>query len=110
MSATRLETHIELLKRDGVALAIDYTSSLQYQIDALTQGQIERYIRIEGINTADGNLPVVLEVFRFVSDPLQSKGVITDTGVAQLVLAGSILSDALQTTGSKFFKETLLRT
>ncbi|MGH8597166.1 MAG: hypothetical protein ACREXT_10960 [Gammaproteobacteria bacterium] len=93
---------------DGVALLADYTWAQQYRVDALTQGQQERYLRFEGLNTADGNNPVVLEVFKFVVDPSKELPVIGDENIAQFVLEGSVLSDSLQSTGSKFFKETLL--
>ena len=94
---------------DGVALLADYTWAQQYRVDALTQSSQERYLRFEGLNTADGNNPVVVEVFKFLIDPAQELPLIGDENIAQFVLQGSVLSDALQSTGSKFFKQTLLR-
>jgi len=94
---------------DGVALTADYTWATQYQVDALTQGPQERYLRFEGLNTADGNNPVVVEVFKFLVDPAQELPLIGDENIAQFVLEGSLLSDALQSSGSKFFKQRLLR-
>lgn len=95
---------------DGVALVVDYAWALQYRVDALTQGSAERFLRFEGLNTADGNNPVVVEVFKFLADPAQEVNLIGDDNIAQFVLQGSVLSDSLQATGSKFFKQTLLRT
>jgi hypothetical protein len=46
---------------------------------------------------------VVVEVFRFLTDPLKELSLISDT-VQQFVLEGSVLADASKTTGSKFFK------
>ena len=95
---------------DGVALVVDYTYALQYTVDALTLGSQERSLRFEGLNTADNNQPVVIEVFKFVIDPTQELPLIGDENIAQFVMQGSVLSDTLQATGSKFFKQTLLRT
>ncbi len=94
---------------DGVALAVDYSYAAQKQVDALTQGMQERYLRFEGLNTADSNNPVIVEVFKFVIDPAQELPLIGDENIAQFVLQGSVLSDALQSTGSKFFRQRLLR-
>lgn len=94
---------------DGVALTAAYTFAAQNQVDALTQGQIEYFLRFEGLNTADGNNPVILEAFRVVFDPTQAKDLINDENPAQFVLNGSILSDSTRSSGSKFFRETLVR-
>ena len=91
-----------------IALTVDYTYSAQNVIDALTVGAQERYLRFEGLNTADTNSPVVIEVFKFSVDPLKELSLITDT-VQQFVLDGSVLADPLRTSGSKYFKETALR-
>lgn len=92
---------------DGTAMTVDYTYSAQTQLDALTQGATERYLRFEGLNTADENKPVVVEVFKFAVDPLKELSLIADT-IQQFNLAGVVLADPLQATGSKFFRETLL--
>ncbi|MBI2801239.1 MAG: hypothetical protein HYX63_13340 [Gammaproteobacteria bacterium] len=94
---------------DGTALNCDYTFATQYRVDAFTQSAQERTLLIEGINTADGNNPVAYTVFRFVPDPAAVMSIIGDENIAQLELKGSVLSDALQTSGSKFFREDLLR-
>lgn len=93
---------------DSTALTANYSYAAQYEVNALTQGSKERYLRFEGLNTADGNNPVVVEVFRFSTDPLKELEFIGDT-VAQFTLEGSVLADPLQSTGSKFFREILLR-
>lgn len=93
---------------DGGALTVDYTYATQYLVDALTIGTQELYMRFEGLNTADNNKPVVVEVFKFSTDPLKELAMISD-GVQQFVLEGNVLADPLQTTGSKFFKTLMLR-
>jgi hypothetical protein len=93
---------------NGAALTVDYSFAAQSQVNALTQGSTERYLRFEGLNTADGNNPVVVEAFKFVIDPAKELSLINDD-IAQFTLEGSLLFDALQTSGSKFFRERMLR-
>lgn len=87
---------------DGMAILLDYTYAAQFQIDALTQPSSELFMRFEGLNTAEGNSPVIVEVFRFLTDPLKELSLISDT-VQQFVLEGSVLADVTRPTGSKYF-------
>lgn len=91
-----------------IPLEVDYSYAAQNQVDALTQGSSERYMRFEGLNTADDLKPVVIEVFKFQTDPLAELALINE-GITGFELEGSVLSDPLQPTGSKYFKQTLLR-
>ena len=91
-----------------IPLMIDYSYASQNRVDALTQGSSERYLRFEGLNTADDLKPVVIEVFKFQTDPLAELALINE-GITGFELEGSVLSDSLQQTGSKYFKQTLLR-
>lgn len=69
---------------------------------ALTEGVAEMAMRFEGLNTAEDNEPVVVEVFKFATDPLKELSLISDN-FQQFVLEGSVLADSTKTTGSKFF-------
>jgi hypothetical protein len=89
-----------------VAATYDYAT--QYTVDSLTQGFQEKYMRFEGLNTADSNKAVTVDVFKFSTDPLKELALISDA-VQQFVLEGNVLADALQTSGSKFFRTVLLR-
>jgi len=93
---------------DGAAITFDYTYAGQNIVNALTSGTKERYLRFEGLNTADDLSPVVVEVFKFVVDPTKDLSLIGD-GIAQFVLEGNVLADNLQSAGSKYFKQTQLR-
>ncbi len=93
---------------DGVALSADYTYAGQNIVEAFTVGAPERWLRFEGLNTADTNSPVVVDVFKFLLDPTKDLDLISD-GLQAFVLEGSVLADPLQTTGSKYFRETLIR-
>jgi hypothetical protein len=93
--------------QDNDNVVVNYTYSAQKVIDALTQGATDYYLRFEGLNTAAENAPVVVEVFRFSVDPLKELALIGD-GVQQFVMEGNVLADNLRTSGSKYFKQTLL--
>jgi hypothetical protein len=84
-------------------LLATYTYESQTRVDSLTEGAKEVFMRFEGLNTAKGNAPVVVQVFKFSTDPLQELALISDE-VQQFVLEGSVLLDATRTTGSKYFE------
>jgi hypothetical protein len=88
---------------DGTAITVDFAYEQHNKVDALTIASMERYLRFEGLNTADGNRPVVIEVFKFQTDPLKELLLINET-ITGFDLEGNVLSDSLQTSGSKFFK------
>lgn len=92
---------------EGAALTVNYSYAEQFQVDALTQGAKELYMRFEGLNTAEGNSPVVVEVFKFSTDPFKELALIGDA-VQSFVLEGSVLADGFRTSGSKYFKVTKL--
>lgn len=92
---------------DGQAATFDYSWAAQSTINALTVGITDIYVRFEGLNTAESNAPVVVEVFRFSTDPLKELALISDT-VQQYILDGSVLLDPLQTSGSQYFSVKLL--
>lgn len=88
-------------------LHITYDHAAQEQVGALTVSAVEKFMRFEGLNTADGNNPVIVEVFRFLADPLKELALIGD-GIAQFVLEGNVLADNIQS-GSKYFRQRLVR-
>jgi formyltetrahydrofolate synthetase len=91
-----------------LSLTVDYAYAAQNEVDALTSGMVNKYLRFEGLNTADTNAPVVVEVFKFSVDPLKEMAMISDT-IQQFVLEGNVLADPLRTSGSKYFRERTLR-
>jgi len=93
---------------DGTPFEADYDFEAYNLVDGLTQGSTERYLRFEGLNTADDFKPVIVEVFKFVVDPAAAFALISDE-VQQFELTGNALADALQDTGSQFFKVQLVR-
>lgn len=92
----------------GDDVTSDYTFASQVRVDALTTAAQEKYVRFEGLNTADDNKPVVVEVFRFLTDPLKKLDLIGNA-VGQMPISGSILQDANKAApDSQYFRETML--
>ncbi len=94
---------------EGDALTAGYSYAAQAKVDALTDSPQPRFLRFEGLNTVDGNNPVVVEAFRFVIDPARELSLITGEEVASFELEGSLMADASRPTGSKFFHQRLVR-
>jgi hypothetical protein len=92
---------------DGEDLTHSYEYAAQTNVEALTSGATELAMRFEGLNTAEGNNPVIVEVFKFLTDPLKELSLISDT-VQKFTLEGSVLADSSRVSGSKFFKVTKL--
>ncbi len=93
----------------GDALTAGYSHAAQAQVDALTTSPQPRFLRFEGLNTVDGNNPVVVEAFRFVIDPAKELALITGEEVASFELEGSLMADSSRPAGSKFFRQRLVR-
>lgn len=93
---------------EGQALTIDYSYAGSTLIDALNQAAPERWIRFEGLNTADSNNPLVVDCFRFRVSPLREQSLLSDD-VYKYTLEGDLLQDVLQTTGSQYYKEQLMQ-
>ena len=90
----------------GDPVVVSYTFAAQSTVEALTTSATEKYLRFEGLNTADENKPVVVEVFRFLTDPLKDLSLISDK-IQEFDMEGTVLLDALQS-GSKYFRQTVL--
>ncbi len=71
----------------------DYTYADSENIRMLTQGLTEKWIRFEGLNTANGDAPVLVEIYRSAFDPAEALEWIGDE-VFEMALNGSALADA----------------
>lgn len=89
---------------DGEELHVTYDYAAQEEIQGLISGSAPiRWARFEGLNTADGDNPVVVDVFKLSVQPLQELALINDE-IAQMTVEAKALSDATKVTGSKFFR------
>ena len=69
-----------------------YTYGVTTEIGIFTQSVPERYLRLEGINTAQGNAKVLVELYRVAFDPLKEISFISDE-YNKFELEGSLLAD-----------------
>ena len=86
----------------GVALKIDYGYGKQTHFQPLTEAAQEYALRFEGLNTAEDNQAVVVNIFKVGTDVTKQFGMITDKAVP-LDISGAALLDPTKLTGSKFF-------
>lgn len=73
----------------------DYTYASTMKVNMFSQARKEYWLRFDGLNTADGNKPCTIDLYRVTLDPLSSLALITDT-FAQFQLKGSGLYDDLK--------------
>ena len=69
-----------------------YAYGIATEIGIFTQALPERYLRLEGINTAQGNAKVLVELFGVAFDPLKEISFISDE-YNKFELEGSLLAD-----------------
>lgn len=86
----------------GVDIKVSYTYAAQDKIESFTEGEKEYYVYFDGLNTADENKAVVIEVYKVAMDPLKELAMINDKQ-AEIVFEGSCLLDSTRATGSKYF-------
>jgi len=72
---------------------VDYTYGAHDRVAMFLADPDELFVRFEGVNTADGNKPVLLELYRVLFDPLKELASISDD-LGALDLSGSALYDA----------------
>lgn len=86
----------------GVHLLVSYAYQAQDLVDALAVQEEEVYLRFEGLNTAEGDEPVVIEIFRVGIAPIAELALFGDA-VQQATITAEVFSDPHRTTGSKFY-------
>ena len=69
-----------------------YTFGTATEIGIFTQALPERFLRLEGINTAQNNAKVLVELYRVAFDPLKEISFISDE-YNKFELEGSLLAD-----------------
>lgn len=86
-----------------LALSVSYTYNQQVALEALTTPEQTVYLRFEGLNTAENNSPVVIDVFNVSLAPLQELSLIADE-FQSFQSDGTVLADPTRKTGSKYYK------
>jgi len=72
---------------------VSYTYGGYANVTMFQQASKERWLRFEGLNTADGNKPVLIELYKVVLDPISDFGALTDE-IASFTLEAEALYDA----------------
>ena len=70
-----------------------YTFGAVTEIGIFTQPLPERFLRLEGVNTAAGNAKVLIELYRVAFDPLKKFDIISND-LNKFELEGSLLADS----------------
>ena len=86
----------------GVPLKVSYHYGAQVKFEPLTEAAQEYALRFEGLNTAEDNKAVIINVFKVGTDITKQFGLITEKATP-LDISGAVLLDSTKTTGSKFF-------
>jgi len=71
---------------------VDYAYGAAQSTVMFTQPLPERWIRFEGLNTADGNREVVIDLYRVAINPARELSIITDE-LLKFELSGQVLAD-----------------
>lgn len=71
---------------------VDYASGAAERVGMFRAPQPEVWVRFDGVNTAAGNAPVIVDIYRVSLQPTQDLSMISDE-LQQFVLAGRVLAD-----------------
>jgi len=74
---------------------VDYAYGTASVTAMFTQPLPERWVRFEGLNTADSNREVVIDLYRVAINPAKELSVITDD-LLKFELSGQVLADTLK--------------
>ncbi len=79
---------------------VDYAFDAASVTTLFTQPLPERWVRFEGLNTADGNREVVIDPYRVAINPAKELSVITEE-LLKFELSGQVLADTLKPAGGE---------
>ncbi len=74
---------------------IDYAYGAAQSTALFTQPLPERWVRFEGLNTADSNREVVIDLYRVAINPAKELSIITEE-LLKFELSGQVLADTLK--------------
>jgi hypothetical protein len=80
-------------------LKASYTPGATKEVGLFTTGSVPYYLFFEGLNTADSNEPVLVDLFKVLIDPSKQFDLITDE-YAKFPLEGSVLMDSSRASSS----------
>lgn len=78
-----------------LAITFDYTFTTRVQVPMFGAAITERFLRFHGLNTANQNKKILVELYRLIFDPTNAMQLINDD-VATWQLTGSALYDSVR--------------
>lgn len=78
---------------------INYTYATMESVAMFRAAAVERYLKFSGLNTANANKAVVIDLYRVIFDPTKQFDLITDE-LGKFTLEGSVLYDSTRSTDS----------
>lgn len=104
LTATLTTAKVLNLDRGLITDTVAYSYDEQVDIEALTRPLTEIMVRVEGLNTAETNEPVVIDIWKVSTDPLKEMALINDA-YGSFQLEGSVLADNTRPSGeSKYWR------
>lgn len=70
-----------------------YTYATRQNVNMLTQGFADRWVKFDGLNTVDSNTPVLVELYKVNFDPIAQMDLISDD-IWKMELSGGALYDS----------------
>lgn len=95
---------------DGATVQANYICGNSEKVAAFTRSNKEYWLRFNGLNSAEGDNPVVIDIYRARFNP-QKEWALIENQLSSLELDGEILYDAKQldtTTDGRFFRERMV--
>lgn len=83
----------------GTTIAYQYVDSNSLSI--FTEPSPERWFLLDGMNTADENAPLVLQLYRVKFNPIENLSLLHNEGFGELPVSGSVLADLEQPVNSE---------
>lgn len=92
---------IEFISLAGLTqpLNVDYNYAANTKVQFFKDSSKERFLRFSGLNTANSDEAVVIELYRVVFDPVGNLDLLSDE-LAQFDVEGSVLYDSTRATDS----------
>jgi hypothetical protein len=90
---------------DLESLHVAYDYAEQTHIEGLTASTPERWLRFEGLNTSEGDKPVVIDVFLVNVQPLEELALINDEFGEMAINMTALVDTKITGGGSQFFKQ-----
>jgi hypothetical protein len=88
---------------DAQVCYADYDYLGHSEVEAVESGTPpQRWARFEGLNTADTDKPVTIDLYKMSISPLAELALITDE-ITQAEIETKVLSDPLRSAGSQYF-------